>query len=164
MVQIRSYRESDARHVGQLIAATYAQFNLGFASQDELAKLLGPFRHAWSPDPAHEAAIAQVIRSATVLVATDEGEIVGVLRGRSRRLASLFVRGDHHRMGIGRRLVARFEADSIRRGDPVVRVAATLYAVPFYTVLGYRRTTGVRNGRSFDGRGLRYQPMKKLLG
>ncbi len=45
----------------------------------------------------------------------------------------------------------------------MIRVAATLYAVPFYAALGYHRTTGVRNGRSFEGTGLRYQPMKKAL-
>lgn len=45
----------------------------------------------------------------------------------------------------------------------VVRVAATLYAIPFYAALGYRKTTGIRNGWSFEGHGLRYQPMKKIL-
>jgi len=29
--------------------------------------------------------------------------------------------------------------------------------------LGYRRTTGIRNGWSFEGAGLQYQPMKKVL-
>ena len=88
---------------------------------------------------------------------------MGVLRGRQGRLASLFVRADHQRRGIGRRLVARFEQESMRQEVEVIRVAATLYAIPFYTAMGYRKTTGVRNGWSFEGRGLRYQPMKKVL-
>jgi GNAT superfamily N-acetyltransferase len=86
-----------------------------------------------------------------------------VLRGRKERLASLFVRGDHHRQGIGRRLVEQFEQECMRQGATVIRVAATLYAIPFYTALGYQRTTGVRNGWSFEGTGLKYQPMKKVL-
>ena len=45
-----------------------------------------------------------------------------------------------------------------------MRVAATLYAVPFYLKMGFKRTTGVRSGRSFEGRGLMVQPMKKALG
>lgn len=89
--------------------------------------------------------------------------IVGVLRGRQERLASLFVRGDYHRQGLGRRLVAAFERACVQDGAAVIRVAATLYAIPFYTALGYQKTTGVRNGWSFEGRGLRYQPMKKVL-
>ncbi|MDX5319138.1 MAG: GNAT family N-acetyltransferase [Actinomycetes bacterium] len=160
---IRPYRESDADAVGRLIADTFARFNLAFASADQLALLLGPFRHAGSPDPAQRAAIAEMIRSPIVLVAEDEDEVVGILRGRSERLASLFVRGDHHRRGIGRRLVTAFEEDRPLSGDAVIRLASTLYAVPFYPALGYRRTTGVRVGRSFDGTGLPYQPMRKRL-
>jgi len=64
---------------------------------------------------------------------------------------------------IGRRLVEQFEQECIRQDVTVIRVAATLYAIPFYAALGYRRTTGVRNGWSFGGTGLKYQPMKKVL-
>jgi len=163
MLTIRPYRESDADNVGRLIADTYGRFNLSFATPEELGKLLGPFRHAWSVEPAHREAVAQVIRAPLVLVAEEDGEIVGVLRGRKERLASLFVRGDHHRRGIGRRLVAQFEQESVRQEVRVIRVAATLYAIPFYTALGYRKTTGLRNGWSFEGTGLQYQPMRKLL-
>jgi len=163
MIVIRPYRESDAQSVGRLIADTYSRFNLSFASADELGKLLGPFRHARSAEPAHREAIAQAIRAPMVLVAEEDGQIVGVLRGRKERLASLFVRGDRHRQGIGRRLVEQFEQECRRQEVTVIRVAATLYAIPFYAALGYRRTTGVRNGWSFGGTGLKYQPMKKVL-
>jgi len=98
-----------------------------------------------------------------VFVAEDGGDIVGVLRGRKDRLQSLFVRQDHHRQGIGRRLVEQFELECARQGGSIVRVAATLYAIPFYTAMGYKRTTGLRSGWSFDGTGLQYQPMKKSL-
>ncbi len=160
---IRPFHDVDAREVGELIADTYSRFNLSFAAPGELAKLLGPFQHAASAEPVHRDAIAQVLRAPMVYVAEVGGEIVGVLRGRKERLASLFVRADHQRRGIGRRLVERFEQESIRQGVGVIRVAATLYALPFYTALGYRKTTGIRNGRSFQGHGLRYQPMKKVL-
>jgi hypothetical protein len=45
----------------------------------------------------------------------------------------------------------------------VIKVAATLFAVPFYLEMGYKRTTGVRAYRSFGSSGLVYQPMKKVL-
>ena len=98
-----------------------------------------------------------------VFVAEDDGEIVGVLRGKPDKLQSLFVRKDHHRQGIGRKLVETFEQASIQQGTAAIRVAATLYAVPFYQKLGYKKTTGVRPGWSFEGSGLVYQPMKKVL-
>ena len=163
MITIRDYRESDAPGVGRLIADTYGDLNLGFASPQEKGRLLGPFRHARSPDQAHQEAIARVIRASMVFVAEDGGDIVGVLRGRRDRLASLFVREDHHRQGIGRRLVERFEQECARQGGSLVRVAATLFAIPFYTAMGYKKTTGIRSGWSFEGTGLRYQPMKKFL-
>ena len=115
------------------------------------------------PDKACQEAIARAIRSEMVFVAEDDGEIMGVLRGRRERLASLFVRGDHHRRGIGRRLVERFEQASLEQGVKVIRVAATLYGVPFYLAMGYKRSTGLRSGWSFEGRGLVYQPMRKVL-
>ena len=163
MVTIRSYTESDAECVGRLIADTYSEFNLSWVPSEELGLFLGPFRYARSEEESHQEAIAQVIRSAMVFVAEDDGEIVGVLRGRKLRLASLFVRGDYHRQGIGRKLVERFEQESLRQGETVIRVAATMYAVPFYLAVGYKRSTGVRTGRSFEGRGLKYQPMRKEL-
>jgi predicted N-acetyltransferase YhbS len=163
MVTIRDYHESDAQAVGQLIADTYSQFNLSFASPEERARLLGPFQHAHSPEQAHQEAIARVIRSEMVFVAEEAGEIVGVLRGRKERLGSLFVRGDHHRQGVGRRLVEHFEKASLRQGVTVIRVASTLYAIPFYSKMGYKRSTGLRSGWSFEGTGLKIQPMKKIL-
>lgn len=114
-------------------------------------------------DEADRLAIARAIRASIVFVAEDEGEIVGVLRGRKERIQSLFVRGGYHRRGIGGQLVERCEEECIRQGAEIIKVASTLLAVPFYLVMGYKRTTGIRNGWSFEGTGLRYQPMKKKV-
>jgi GNAT superfamily N-acetyltransferase len=162
-IVIRPYTEADVAMIGRVIADTYRRFNLDAFSPREQMLMLGPFQHAYSTNDDHRAAIAEVVRSATVLVAEHRGEIVAVLRGRPERLASLFVRGDYHRKGIGRQLVQRFESDSIRDGISIIRVLATLYAVPFYLRMGYRRSTGIRTTYSFDGYGLPGQPMKKTL-
>lgn len=163
MVSIRRYCDADANAVGQLIADTYSSFNLTFVPQAERARFLGPFAYAYSPDTARQEAIAQVIQADIVLVADDSGAIVGVLRGRSDKLQSLFIRGDRQRQGIGRRLVEAFEEESRTLGATTIRVQATLYATPFYLAMGYRRTTGIRLMTSFDGAGLPYQPMKKTI-
>ena len=52
---------------------------------------------------------------------------------------------------------------TIRDCQMVIRVASMLYAVPFYRAVGYKKTTGVRTMKSFDGSGFKYQPMKTLL-
>jgi len=155
--------KTDAQSVGKLVAETYRKFNLDFASPEEQEKLLGPFRNALSAEPAHRDAITRVLRAEMVFVAEDDGEIVGVLRCRPARLQSLFVRQDHQRQGIGRKLVERCEQECAGRGSRVIHLAATLYAVPFYEAVGYRKSTDIRNCWSFDGQGLKYQPMNKKL-
>ncbi len=164
MTLIRDYNEiNDAQAVGRLIAETYRKFNLGFASPAEQEKLLGPFSQAGSEDLAHQEAITRVLRAEKIFVAEDRGEIVGVLRCRKERLQSLFVRGDHHRQGIGRRLVEHCETWCASQGATAISLAATLYAVPFYEAVGYKKSTGVRCGGTFEGHGLNYQPMRKRL-
>ena len=104
-----------------------------------------------------------MIRSEWVLVAEDGSEIVRVLRGRKERLGSLFIRGDHHRQGIGRGLVERFEQECQKHAQMIIRVSASMYGVPFYAAMGYKKSTGLRASRSFDGHGLPTQPMRKVL-
>jgi hypothetical protein len=60
-------------------------------------------------------------------------------------------------------LVERFEGECRQQGSTVIRLQATLYAVPFYIRVGYKRSTSVRSARIFDGTGFKYQPMKKVL-
>jgi GNAT superfamily N-acetyltransferase len=163
MIIVRPYRPSDAPGAGRLIADTFGEFNLAYASPAERELLLGPFCHARSQEPHHQEAIAEALEAEMVYVAENEGDVVGILRGRADKLQSLFVRGDHHRQGIGRQLVERFERECLRQGSTAVKVQATLYAVPFYLIMGYKRTTGVRSMRIFDGARFPYQPMKKVL-
>ena len=163
MIIIREYNDEDAVSIGRLIADTYGKYNLDFLPEGDRGPFLGPFRYAWSPEEEHRVAIRNIIQSEMLFVAEDDGEIVGVLRGRKERLASLFVTEGHHRQGIGRKLVQRFEEESIRKGVTVVRLASSLFAVPFYQSLGYKKSTGVRTGWSFEGHGLRVQPMRKVL-
>jgi len=85
------------------------------------------------------------------------------MSGKIERLHSLFVQEEYHRQGIGRRLVTQFEQACVDRGCRVVRLASTIYAVPFYLKLGYKKSTGLRAGWSFQGDGLKWQPMKKNL-
>jgi predicted N-acetyltransferase YhbS len=144
MIIYREYTDQDAESVGKLIADTYSQFNLAYLPPEEMKAFLGPFQHASSPEKSHKEEIARMIRSEWVFVAEDEGEIVGVLRGRKERLGSLFVRGDHHRQRIGRGLVECFKQECQEHAPMIIRVAATVYGVPFYAAIGYKRSTGMR--------------------
>lgn len=149
--------------MGKLIADTYWEFNLGFVNEAEKKLFLGPFYFAHSENSSHRRAVREILQSPMMYVAEIENEIAGVLRGRAERLASLFVGKIFHRKGIGRALVEHFEKESRAQGVCTIRVAATLYAVPFYLRMGYKRSTGLRKGWSFQGHGLPYQPMRKRL-
>lgn len=137
MITIRNYTENYAEEVGRLIADTYSEFNLSFASPEDRNLMLGPFRHACSSNDVHRKAIVEILRSPMFYVAETKRGIAGILRGRKERLASLFVHKDFHHQGIGRKLVTHFETESLRQGTSVICVAATLYAIPFYLKLGY---------------------------
>jgi GNAT superfamily N-acetyltransferase len=78
-------------------------------------------------------------------------------------LQSLFVSRKCHRQGIGRALVEQFEAEYEAQGVSVFKLSATLYAIPFYLSVGYKKSTGVRSMHSFGEDGLPYQPMKKVV-
>jgi GNAT superfamily N-acetyltransferase len=164
MITVRQYRNDDLVAVGKLIADTFQKYNLSYASPEDQQKLLGPFRYARSKSNDHQQQIAKLIAAPMVYVAVrDKKEIVGVLRGSTEKLRSLFVDGKAHGLGIGRRLCEHFEEECRAQGSRVIRLASTLFAVPFYLRMGYRKSTGTRTTACFDGTGLPYQPMKKLL-
>ena len=92
-------------------------------------------------------------------VAIDGTRIVGLVMGTRNEFKRLFVDGGHQRSGMGRRLVACFEAECLRQGGTRYRIVAGLSAVPFYERVGCKKTTGMRNAE-----GLRVQPMRRDLG
>jgi GNAT superfamily N-acetyltransferase len=169
VLEIHEYTETDTERIGVLIADSYGEFNLADMTPERRDLMLGPFAFARSPLAVHREAISDAISAPSVSVAEERGEIVGVLRGgrtdgKGRTvLSSLFVSGQHHRRGIGRALVERFERQCATRGVKVFRVSATVYAIPFYSSVGYRKSTGLRSTSSFGQAGLIYQPMKKTL-
>ena len=169
MFIIRKYRNGDAQQVGILIADTYRKFNLSELATEQQNAMLGPFLHARSNEAPHQKAIADAIAAPSVWVAEVDRSIVGVLRGGRvdelgrTVLQSLFVSGQYHHQGIGQALVRKFEQKYIARGVTVFKLLATIHAVPFYLAMGYRKSTGVRTIHSFEGFGLKSQPMKKVL-
>ena len=131
--------------------------------------MLGPFAFARSSDAEHREATANAITAPSVRATEKDGEIVGVLRGgrtdyKGRTvLSSLFVSEKHHRQGIGRALVERFEQEYSAKGVDTIKLSSMLFAVPFYLSVGYEKLSDVCSMHSFDKSGLPYQPMKKLL-
>jgi len=164
MIRLRSYREQDSVAVGILIAEILSKNILDSIPENEKPAYMGPFYNAHSTDSSHQQQVAMFIQDTFVFVAEDEdGKIVGVLRGRPGRLHGLYVHDWYFFMDTGRKLVEKFEESCKKLGNTKIKLASPLYAVPFYLRMGYKKSTGLRNGASFDGRELVWQPMKKKL-
>ena len=53
----------------------------------------------------------------------------------------------------------KFEDEAQRKESREIKINASLYAVPFYQHMEYKKTTGIRNFRFISG--LIFQPMLK---
>lgn len=160
---LREYVPEDCTEVGILISDTYRKYNLAHIDDYEIKEYLGGFHYCRSTDEKHLETIARLISAPVVYIAETGGRIAGILRGRPGRLHSLFVHEDFHRMGIGTMLMQRFEEYNREKCVEHITMSASLYAVPFYSSLGYKKSTGIRRSDSFGGRDFHVQPMKKVL-
>lgn len=154
MIKIRKYRPQDAKAAARLISRTYSKFNWTEGMEEAVR------RYIRNCDPNQNLADIRIRFKCTPIffVALDGTRVVGIVRGIGNRIANLFVEGAYHRQGIGTRLEHKFKAFCSRSGFQEIVLRSSLYAIPFYQALGYKKTTGIR---SFHG--LKIQPMKKIL-
>jgi predicted N-acetyltransferase YhbS len=91
-------------------------------------------------------------------LAEEKGKIVGVIGGRNQRITNLFVLGSEHKKGIGKKLLYCFEKKAKELEWESVKLRSSLFGLPFYQKMGYKKTTGQR---IFHGN--KIQPVKKYL-
>lgn len=155
MVTIRKYRPDDARGVAEPIRETYS----AFCRVEGTEEAVQDYVDHYNPSEKSDSEVENIFsRTPIRLVAVSGSRLVGVLRARYNRITNLFVHGDFHRRGIATRLVNRFEKTCLATGLSEVILRGSLYAIPFYEAIGYKKPTGVRNFQ-----GLKAQPMKKKL-
>jgi len=155
MIKIRKFKKSDAKNASKLVAITYAQFNNREGNKKDVQNYIDHF----DPKKTPLKVIEQNFCSSKIcFVALDNDKIIGVVRGGLIRVSNLFVNGKYHGQGIGKRLMTKFETEAKKLGSEKIKIRASLYAVPFYKKMDYKKTGGER--KIF---GLRYIPMKKIL-
>jgi predicted N-acetyltransferase YhbS len=151
---IRHYKTSDAVSVANLISATYRACNTKNEPKDAVAWYLEKFDVT-----KNLVDIQNMFAQGTVtLVAEENGKIVGFLWGKKQRIINLYVSVTEHGKGIGRRLVEKYEKKVASMGATQITIRSSIYAVPFYQAMGYKKSTGTRKFH-----GLIIQPMKKIL-
>ena len=155
LIRIRQYRKSDLQSSATIAWNLWRKFFI----RDCTAEGARWWQAHLAPVKSNMDKIGQRYAAAPIsLVATDKGKVIGMVMGTKDELLRLFVHHRYHGKGVGRKLMQRYEAQCLRHVAISIRVLASLYAVPFYTRNGYKKTTGIRNCK-----GLKVQPMKKVL-
>jgi GNAT superfamily N-acetyltransferase len=156
MVKLRKFQKNDTREVASLVADTYRRFNSTECTEESAAK---EYINYYNPRKnTDEQLYANFLRTPIFYVVVDAGKIIGMIRGRPERISNLFVDGRLHKKGVGTLLLNAFEAEAKRCESKQIKLRASLYAIPFYEKMGYKKTTGIR---TFHG--LKACPMKKRI-
>ncbi|MEK6847297.1 MAG: GNAT family N-acetyltransferase [Nanoarchaeota archaeon] len=156
-MKIRNYRVKDTEQIASLIKTTFLKYNGSEGGRESVEKYVD--RHSRERLPE----LTDMLKKDDILfVAEDHGGVVGIVRGNENRVFQLFVDGKYHGQGLGRMLMERFEQIARRMGSKLINLRSSLYAVPFYEHLGYKKTTGVRTFKKRFG-DIKYQPMRKEL-
>jgi diamine N-acetyltransferase len=159
-MNIRKYKSSDLEQCIDLVCKTYATSNRNELSKEALDFFLKRQRNRDLAKQAQEDSV-------TAFVAEDSTHIVGFGRIMKKRntkrkgwyhLSRLFVLPTQQGKGIGEKMYLRMENDIRKMNGSRIYVASSLYALPFYEKQGFKKVTGLRSKK-----GLRYQPMRKIL-
>ncbi|MEI7620277.1 MAG: GNAT family N-acetyltransferase [Candidatus Falkowbacteria bacterium] len=141
--------------IADIVCQTYQAFNAKEGKKEALNQFL--FQYDNQNHSADELA-ERFKKSDINFGAFSEDKMVGIIRGKKNRIINLFVDGDFHHLGIGKKLIILFETQAKKEGSEFIKIRSSLYAAEFYAKCDYKKTTGIR---SFHG--LKIQPLKKDL-
>lgn len=156
MVRIRKLQKRDTEAVARLVFDTFRKFNSG----DHFDKRgVQKYLDMYDIKKREVEDIYRSFKKSSIFYVAVEGDrIVGMIRGRPDQLINLYVQEEFHGRGIARKLVERFETEAKRGEVEEIKIRSSVYAMPFYEKMGYKKTTGMRNLR-----GIKIYPMKKNL-
>ena len=154
-MKIRKFKISDTIPVANLISQTFATFN----NMEGTKKAVQRYIDHYNPKKNDVEKIKEgFLLTPLFFVAEEKGKIIGIVRGTKNRVINLFVYGQYHRKGVGKKLMQKFEQEAKKQHSKEIRIRASLFAIKFYQGAGYKKTTGIRNFM-----GLKVQPMLKVL-
>lgn len=141
--------------IADLIYKTYQKFNHNEGND----KSRQAFLRQYNPAHRKNAELLETFNKLNINIGAYSNEkLVGIIRGKNNRIINLFVDGNFHSQGIGKKLVSSFERQAKKEKSEFIKVRSSLYAINFYSRLGYKKTTGVRLYR-----GLKIQSFRKQM-
>ncbi len=155
-MRFRKFKKSDIRQIAKIKNSVFSSFN---KSEYFEKKAVSKYLSYTNPKKSDQELLeAFKIKNSIFYIAEENEKIFGYIKGRKNRIGNLFVLGKIHKKGIGRKLVDLFEKEAKKQNSKEIKIHSSIYAVPFYQKMGYKKTTGIRNFH-----GLKVQPMKKVL-
>lgn len=154
-MKIRKYKVSDLKDAARIISSTFKKFN----SNEGTKKGVRDYIEFYTPTKKNiEHIDKQFSKTKIFYVAVEDNKVIGLIRGNPNRITNLFVDSHYHKKGIGKKLINLFEREAFKNKSKLIKAAASLYALPFYQKMGYKKTTGIRYRYE-----LRIQPVQKRM-
>lgn len=156
-MKFRKFKKGDIRQVAKIKNSVFSKFNSSeYFKKDAIQWYLNFTNPKKSDEELFEA--FHISDKSIFYVAEENNKIIGYIKGNKDRIANLFVLGNSHKKGVGKKLVGLLEKEAKKQNSKEIKIRSSIYAVPFYQKMGYKKTTGVRNFHN-----LKIQPMKKIL-
>ena len=155
-MKILKLRKKDVVPSSKLIYKTFKKYNGDdYFDEEAVFNILNYF----DTKKNSEASLVKMFNRTPISYVAIEGDtILGVIRGNKNKVTSLMVDSKFHGKGTGKKLMAKFELEAIKKGSKFIKIRSSLVAVKFYESCGYKKTTGIR---SFMG--LKIYNMKKVF-
>ena len=156
-MKFRKFKKDDIRQVAEIKNSVFSKFNSSEYFKKEAIDWYLDFTNLKKSD--EELFEAFYISDKSIFfVAEENNKIIGYIKGSKDRIGNLFVLGNSHKKGVGKKLVELLEKEAKNQNSKEIKIRSSIYAVPFYQKMCYKKTTGVRNLHN-----LKIQPMKKIL-
>ena len=127
--EVRLAGEEDAVAISDVILASLRQTDV----KNYPPKVIRQIEQSFSP-----SAVQHLIAEKTVIVAFSGNHIYGTASLDGNRVRTVFVAPDIQRKGVGRRLVEELERTARGGNAPMLEVASSVAAEPFFTELGFK--------------------------
>lgn len=150
------FQKKDTLEVTNLIINTFKKFNSNDVFNQNGVKW---YLNFYDPKTKSIDEIYSTFKKSPIsFIVKENNIIIGTIRGTKNKITDLFVDKKHHKKGIGKKLMLKYEEEAIKQGSKYIKLQSSPYAIEFYKRLGYKKTTGIRNFK-----GLKINPMKKIL-
>lgn len=142
-MEIHATNLDNEKEVRAIIDLIYASF-VGSNKQDSTERLIQRMEKLYGPGYDYSATLQHFKKSDIFLIAKEENDIIGIVRGTPEKLSNLYISQDQQSRGIGKQLLQRFEAEAKNRWSSSIRLKSSAYALPFYLHNGYTVEDGNR--------------------